>query len=159
MAERVHKSNSYKTPPQSRPVLRQDRAMSGKSTTSRLTQYFWFIVAGGLGFVVDASLFLALSATGLGPALARIPSIFAAMFTTWIINRTRTFQTTTAPSLSEFLQYVAAMAVGFLINYSTFLLLFSLSDTIRATPIIALAISTGAAMSVNFLTARFLLNR
>ena len=159
VAERKHKTRKYKPLPQSRPDLQQDRAMSDPSNPLRLSQLIKFGISGVIAFIVDASLFTVFSALGFSPALARLPSIFAAIFTTWAINRYWTFTTTKPPSLSEFLQYVLAMGLGLAINYGTFLLALATSETIRANPILGLALATIVAMSVNFLTARFLLNR
>ena len=69
----------------------------------------WFAIAGGLGFVIDSGVLTGLVWLGLDPWSARLVSFAAALVTTWLVNRTRTFgDRAGAPSLQEFGRYAAA---------------------------------------------------
>lgn len=104
-------------------------------------------------------MFAVLSWGGLMIPIARAISVTLSVFTAYRLNRAYTFATSGPPSFSEFLRYATAMSLGIGVNYSVFLAAVYLSQTIRDTPLIGLVISTLAAMSLNFLSARFLLNR
>lgn len=119
-----------------------------------------FAVAGGVGFLADAGvLTVAVSALGLRPELARVPSFLAAVVTTWLINRHHTFRTSRPASLAEFTHYLSAMAVGLAVNYGVFVAVLRLSETAAAVPALALVPATLAGMVVNFLTSRRILNK
>ncbi|EIE49090.1 GtrA family protein [Citreicella sp. 357] len=118
-----------------------------------------FAVAGGLGFATDAGVLMLGTMLGLSPALARLPSFLAAVLVTWGVNRRLTFRTAAAPTLREFLSYLAAMALGLAVNYTAFLAVLSVSDIARALPVLALVPATAAGMVVNFISARHVLNR
>lgn len=118
-----------------------------------------FALAGLAGFGVDAGVLSALVALGLPAGLARVPSFVAAVLTTWAINRTLTFRTSTRATLREFLRYILAMGLGLAINYATFLLALRLSETAAAQPVLALVPATAAGMVVNFLSSRHILHR
>lgn len=118
-----------------------------------------FSIAGLAAFFVDAGVYLAFAGLGFAPALARVPSIFAAILMTWGFNRRWTFRTSEPASLSEFVKYVGAMGIGLVVNYSVFLGLMTFSATARAFPLMPLAVATVAAMALNFLSARYLLDR
>ena len=118
-----------------------------------------FALAGLAGFGVDAGVLSALLALGCPAGLARVPSFVAAVLTTWAINRTVTFRTSTRATLGEFLRYVFAMGLGLALNYATFLLVLRLSETAAAHPVLALVPATAAGMVVNFLGSRHILHR
>lgn len=125
----------------------------------QLRRYASFAVAGGTGFVVDAAVLSLGLATGLAPWIARIPSFLAAVATTWIINRTFTFQTDRPPSWREFARYFAAMSLGLAVNYSVFLLVLRLSAVAASWPVLALVPATLAGMGLNYLTSSRILKR
>lgn len=130
-----------------------------EGTLSKLQQLTRFGLVGFAAFLVDASVLSALVWVGFPVALARVPSVMLSIFTTWTLNRKYTFRTSTKANLSEFLKYTGAIGVGISVNYGVFLLALGLSQTVRDMPVIGLVISTLAAMSLNYLSARFLLNR
>jgi putative flippase GtrA len=119
-----------------------------------------FVIAGGVAFLVDAGvLTFAVSALGLMPELARLPSFLAAVVTTWLINRRYTFRTSRPASLAEFLSYLSAMAIGLAVNYSVFVAVLRVSAAAAAVPVLALVPATLSGMVVNFLTSRRILHR
>ena len=137
-------------------VERMDDQRQNRTTKHHL---IGFALAGGLAFVVDAVVYTVFAGFGLSPAVARIPSITAAIMTTWFINRRWTFQTRTQATFAEFAKYAGAMGVGLVVNYSVFLFAIHASEIVQSAPVIGLALATGAAMVINFVSARFLLNR
>lgn len=125
-----------------------------------MTKLFWFGVAGVVGFAVDATvLFVGIEIIQLLPEIARIFSFFAAVFTTWLINRKYTFRTSYAPTAREFVSYVLAMSLGLAVNYTVFVFLINSVEFMKAEPVIALIPATVAAMGLNFITSHKVLGK
>ena len=106
-----------------------------------------FAVAGGTGFIVDASvLTLLMKFTPLGPFSARIFAIAAAMATTYAINRTVTFGKSDRHVVHEGARYGFVALIGAGLNYAIYsALLLAAPETI--TPLVALVIA-GAIVTV-----------
>ena len=129
----------------------------------RNSQFLRFLLVGGAGFIVDEGvLWLMHSALGLDPFTGRAISILSAMTFTWWGNRTLTFAAHAAEgaaaTLQEWLRFVAANAVGAIINYGTYisLLRFALAPLNNA--YLATAIGVGVGLIFNFtLSKRFVL--
>lgn len=118
---------------------------------------FWFLFAGLTGFAVDAGVLMLLIETGLDPRLGRLVSIFAALMTTWAINRRLAFGDRVGPpSLREFLAYCLASGLAALINLGVFTALVTWGSLVprgeifTRQPIVALIVATGISMSFNF---------
>lgn len=124
-------------------------------------QAWRFAVSGVLGLGVDTAVLYGLMAVGLPFAVARLLSFLAAATFTWAFNRRVTFQTgeTRPPSWREWAHYLAAMAVGGLVNYGVSLGAFHAFDTVQTYPVLALALGSVAGMLLNFVSARHLLSR
>ena len=76
---------------------------------------------GVIGFAVDAIiLFVAIEFGGAGPLIGRVFSIFAAMMTTWYLNRTFTFGTASHSYFSEIARYALAKGAGLAANLSIY---------------------------------------
>ena len=118
-----------------------------------------FLIAGGFAFLVDAAVLMGGVAMGLPVWFARAPSFFAAVLTTWIINRTFTFRTSEPASLKEFTRYIGAMSFGLAVNYGVFLTVLAMSPLAVRIPLLALVPATASGMVVNFLTSRRILDR
>jgi putative flippase GtrA len=110
---------------------------------------------GSLGFCVDAGFLLLLSGFGVSPILGRVLSVAAAVTLTWILNRRLTFGATAPPSWREFTHYVAISLVGFLLNYTAFVIAVWLDAPL----ILAVAAGTAAGMVFNFFRYRALLGQ
>jgi putative flippase GtrA len=120
---------------------------------------FWFAVVGLIGFAVDAGILEGLvHGLGFSPFSSRGVSFLAAASTTWILNRRWTFRHAGAPSLGEWVAYVALMLGGALINLSVYSAVVWWLGSAHLELILALAAGTGAGMAINFLTARRLLH-
>jgi putative flippase GtrA len=128
----------------------------------RLSQLIRFGMAGIAGFAVDAGVLQATLALGMSFYLGRVISFLAAATATWLINRRLTFAHAgqQAASLQEWRRYVGAMMVGGAVNYAVSALMFQ--GVLKADPrsaIIAVAIGSIAAMVVNFIAARAIIQK
>jgi len=125
-----------------------------------MSQFLLFAVSGTLGFLVD-SLTLYLLKGALGLYLARAVSFLAAVFFTWLFNRSLTFrnQRSGYSRRSEFGVYLALMAAGGSVNYLIFSLLVFFFPLVHAQPIIGVAAGSIAGMFVNWVTSKYFLFR
>jgi putative flippase GtrA len=110
------------------------------------SQFLRFVFVGCLGFAVDAGVVLVLSTMGVSPVLARIPSLAAAILTTWLLNRTLTFRIDTPKSKDEVVRYVLVALSSATLNF----LLYTLLVLLGIWPISAVAVSTIALMFYSF---------
>lgn len=110
-----------------------------------------FLLVGTIGFVVDASAFLALHA--LLPLIpARVSALLIAITATWWLNRRFTFASTTPRRWAEWARYAAGSALGASVNATVSLgLLWQIP---RSEPVLAVAIGSVAGLAVNFLVAK-----
>ncbi|MEW9617032.1 GtrA family protein [Shinella sp. S4-D37] len=115
-----------------------------------MKRLLFFAVAGGAGFLVDAGvLALLLHMTALGPLVARIGAITAAMLFTFWLNRTFTFGRSDRSLAAEGARYGGVGISAALLNYAVY------SAIVLAfpgfPPVFALAIASAAAMAWSFL--------
>lgn len=115
-----------------------------------------FAFAGVLGFVVDtAVLYLAL-ALGLGYFAGRAVSFLCAVYATWQVNRRLAFAATRRESAwQEWWHYLAAMALGGIVNYAAYSAVVLLAPANPIKPVVAVAAGSAAGMLVNFISAKF----
>jgi putative flippase GtrA len=108
-----------------------------------------FGIAGGLGFIVDAGvLALLLHTTPLGPFLARLIAIALAMVTTWVFNRTFTFEKSGDSLAADGFRYGSVGITAALVNYGLYsALLLTMPDL---QPLAALVFATAASMFFSF---------
>jgi len=127
-------------------------------------QFLIFCVVGTIGFVVDLGVLY-----GLAPLLGwyggRVASFWAAATTTWWLNRRFTFAAgaTRARGMGmgiwrEYGRYLATMLGGALLNYLVY------AATLHWLPghggaALGVALGSLAGLSVNFLSARYLVCR
>jgi len=116
-----------------------------------------FAFAGLIGYFVDAGVLVVVYAWA-GPYFGRLISFTAAVFVTWLINRSLTFRRERdgKPMHQELSLYVLSMLGGGLINVITyFCLVFYFKLSVEMLPV-AVAIGSLAGMLVNFwLSKRF----
>lgn len=115
-----------------------------------MSRFLRFAAVGGIGFLVDALVLVALVAwTPLGPLSARIISIGVALAATWLLNRSLTFGPSARPLAVEGTRYggvgLASAAVSYAVYSALILLLPALP------PVAALALASGTAMGLSFL--------
>lgn len=108
--------------------------------------FTWFVIVGGIGFLVDAGLTTAIAHAGVSTIAARIPAIAAAMLTTWLLNRRFTFGVREQKTYAEALLYAFVALVTALLNF----LLYSWLVTVGVSAPLAVAIATGTLMGVSF---------
>jgi putative flippase GtrA len=113
-----------------------------------------FLVSGGTAFLVDALVLTLLTAVvGLHPILARVAAIAFAMVAGWLMHRTFTFRVAARPSLPEFLRYAGVAWTAAAVNYGVFVLIVLAFAGIE--PLLALVVSSAAAMAFAYIGMRF----
>ena len=109
-----------------------------------------FAVAGGAGFLVDAGvLALLLRATPLGPFVARIVAIAAAMLFTFWLNRTFTFGRSGRSFAAEGTRYGGVGISAALLNYAVYAVILLVFPAVW--PVLAVAVASVVAMVWSFL--------
>ena len=109
-----------------------------------------FAVAGAAGFLVDAgTLAFLLWATPLGPFVARVFAIAAAMAFTFWLNRTFTFGRSERSLAAEGARYGGVGISAALLNYAVYSALVLVFPALW--PVLAVAIASLAAMIWSFL--------
>jgi putative flippase GtrA len=119
-----------------------------------------FGVVGVIGYAVDVTV-LYLLAPLMGPYAARVVSFLAAATTTWAFNRRYTFAARVSAGGSiwrEYLGYLVTMSAGAVLNYGAYALTLHWIEG-RGALAIAVAVGSLAGMTVNFLSARYLIFR
>lgn len=114
-----------------------------------------FGIAGTSGFITDAGLLhLMITYTQIGPYIARVLSIAAAMIVTWQINRTFTFGKSGRSVTDEGVRYGFIGLLGALLNYIIYATLIFTIPVLQ--PVVAvIAASLGAMLFSYFGYSRF----
>ena len=117
-------------------------------------QFARFGTVGVAGAVVDIATVYAAMAT-LGLYLSGLLAYFLAVTTTWALNRAWTFAGRGSGSLlRQWLLFVAANSMGFVLNRGTFFVLVTLLPVCAQHPVIAVLAGVGAGMFANFNLSR-----
>ena len=124
-----------------------------------MKKLFRFLIAGGIGFVVDAGiLLLLLRFTPIGPFGARAIAIPSALLATWFLNRNFTFGHSERSLAVEGVRYGSVGITSALLNYALYSSLLVSEPTLR--PIIALIPASAAATAFSFFGySRFVFRR
>ena len=113
-----------------------------------------FVIAGGIGFIIDAAILSALTAlAGWHPLRARIVSFLCAVTVTWWINRRYTFadrRTQQQRTAREYSRYLLAQGSGAALNYAVFAATILLVPALKPYPVLPLAVGSGVAMFFNY---------
>jgi putative flippase GtrA len=119
-----------------------------------------FGVIGTIGLLVDTAVLYALKPM-LGLFLSRGISFLAAVITTWVLNKTITFQgkKSTLPDHQELLAYIGLMLVGGAANYATYTWLVLSYEHVQSNPFWGVAAGSLAGMFLNYSTSKFFLFR
>jgi putative flippase GtrA len=113
-----------------------------------------FLISGSTAFGVDALVLQLLTALlGVHPIPARLAAISLAVVAGWLMHRTFTFAVQTPPSVAEFLRYVGVAWMAAALNYAVFVLIVLARP--HTQPLVALVVSSVAAMIVAYLGMRF----
>ncbi len=124
-----------------------------------LLQFARFGTVGVAGAIVDVTTVYAAMAT-LGLYVSGLLAYFAAVTTTWALNRAWTFAGRGSGSLlRQWMLFVAANGVGFVLNRGTFFTLVTLVPLCAQHPVIAILAGVGAGMFANFNLSRSIVFR
>ncbi|MBV8914859.1 MAG: GtrA family protein [Acetobacteraceae bacterium] len=128
-------------------------------TTRTIRQFAQFGAVGLSGFGVDV-LVVYLFRHTLGLAAAGLIAYFAAATSNWALNRAWTFRGSHRDGLvRQWLMFLAANSLGFVLNRGTYLVLIALVPLCREQPVLAIAAGVGAGLLANFNLSRRLVFR
>lgn len=113
-----------------------------------MKRLFWFLLAGGGGFLIDIGVTHGLILAGLHPLYARIPAIMGAMCFTWLVNRKRTFEPSRHSLAVEGFRYWAVGITSALLNYAVYSALLWRLPALQ--PIVAIVFASGSATAYSF---------
>ena len=118
-----------------------------------MKEFIKFGVVGTFGFLSDAIVLLLLvNKLGFSIELSRIFSFLIAVFVTWVLNRTFTFEKeANYTKRKEYFIYFLIQTIGAGINYIIFIFLVYFDDFFRNNLIIPLAIASIIVMFFNFI--------
>ena len=119
-------------------------------------QAAFFVVAGVIGFAVDAAVLQLALVLGTGPYVGRSISFLSAVFTTWQINRRVTFAggERVGSTWGEWWRYVYAMIFGGLLNLAAYVLVIHTVQAGAWAPFLGVAVGSLVGMVANFLTSK-----
>jgi putative flippase GtrA len=138
----------------------KDIAYINSNKANILYELFFFLVAGFLGFLVDASIVWILTEfIKVNAIIAQIPAFTLAVTTTWLFNRNITFfhYTRTKKLFKEWLHYVTANSLGAFINNGVYVLLVLKVNTMGKEPVLAVACGALTGLIFNFAASRTLI--
>lgn len=115
-----------------------------------------FIIVGGIGFIIDASILsILVHGYGWGDYTARIVSFAVAVTATWYLNRRYVFYARKTPDRHrEFSRYLAVQLTGMAINFLAYSLCIATVEIMDRWPVMALAVGSTVALFFNFMGAR-----
>jgi len=121
-------------------------------------QFLLFGAVGTAGFVVDATVLLALTATTLvGPLAGRVASYLCAATFTWALNRVITFPDRAGrASPAQWARFLGANTVGALANFGIYTWLILEHPLLPGQPVVAVAIGSLSGLAINFTLSRSL---
>lgn len=119
-----------------------------------MLQFLRFMLVGGIGFLVDASVLYGLAWLGVGWIVGRIGSYFAAATVTWFLNRSFTFSSSQSASVAEWARFLTANSVGGLVNYGAYVALISQWPLVASHPVLGVGAGSVAGLVVNFTLSR-----
>lgn len=115
-------------------------------------ELFGFVLVGGVGFLVDATLVLLLSQY-MNVYLARLLSFAVALTVTWLLNRSWVFTAagrSARARAAEYSRYVVVQCSGAAVNLAVFSLLIFLFEILKSWLLIPLAAGSLVGMFVNY---------
>lgn len=132
----------------------QEAPAGDQSSTGAIRRWVTFATGGGVAFLVDAGVLMALTRlAGMNPLPARLLAIAAAMVVSWGFHRTFTFPMKAAPTLTEFLRFVALGWAAAALNYAVFAALVLMVPSLHH--VLAIAVACLFAMVLSFAGMRF----
>ena len=128
----------------------------GAARARLLLEMFRFGVVGGVGFLVDSAVLLAMLALGLGPYGGRVVSYVVAASATFALNRAWTFrhQPKSETPIRQWALFLMLNLIGFACNYGAYAALISGVSLVARYPVLGVAAGSLAGMTGNFLLSR-----
>jgi putative flippase GtrA len=115
---------------------------------------------GAAGFLVDAGVLQLAMFLATGLYLGRLVSYLAAATFTWFLNRHYTFAATRSNARGgEWSRFLAANAIGGLVNYSVYAAMVAGFSRIAALPALGVAAGSIAGLVINFTLSKRLVFR
>jgi putative flippase GtrA len=120
-----------------------------------------FAFVGIIGLLTDVTVLYLALALGLGFHTGRVVSFLAAVLVTWQLNRRYVFRVpvSTMTLWGEWWTYLASMMGGGAFNYAAYSALIAFGPRGPLLPMLAVAAGGLAGMTVNFLSAKFVVFR
>jgi putative flippase GtrA len=117
-----------------------------------------FGCVGVVGLLADVAILYLALALGLGFYAGRVVSFLGAVFVTWQLNRRYVFHAARSAMSPwrEWWTYLASMMGGGAFNYAGYSALIAFGPRGPLLPMLAVAAGSLAGMTVNFLSAKFL---
>ena len=118
-----------------------------------MKQIFLFAVAGTFGFLVDSSVLVYfVDVLGQNIFISRCFSFLSAVFVTWMINRSITFDRKNSGynASKEYFYYTFIQTIGALLNFVIFFILIYLFEEMKNNLVIPLAIAAFFTLVFNF---------
>ena len=113
-------------------------------------QFSRFLAIGSLGFIIDAATFQILWQLGASIVVARLIAFIAALISTFLLNRSYTFEQGDLPIATQFIKYFLASSTGGAINLTTFFIIYYWLPIAVSIPLIALVSASIAGLVANF---------
>ena len=122
-----------------------------------IDQFSRFFLVGIVAFSADALILQGLvSLFSWDPYMARIPSATTAIFISWVLNRSFTFQIPKHHArLRTILAHISATGIALCANLAIYWGLIGWYPLLNSYPIIALAAASAFGLFVNFLLAKY----
>ena len=135
------------------------RDLATEARIRMLVQFIMFGTVGLVGLVLDTATVYALRHQ-LGLYGAGLVSYVIAATGTWVLNRAWTFRGAgSGPAHRQWARFLAANAVGFVLNRGTYALLVTFVPLCAAQPVFATSAGAVAGMFVNFNLSRTMVFR
>lgn len=121
------------------------------------SQFTRYCLVGIIGFMLDAGVLQLLAVfSSIDLYMGRVISYLLAATGTWLLNRQFTFSNRkTARLPSEWSYYVTLNAIGGGINYGAYAFCLLMFETVRAWPVLGVAIGSAIGLVVNFMTNKY----
>lgn len=122
-----------------------------------MKKFILFGIIGTVGFTVDSMvLFFMVKYQGFDLVLSRVCSFSLAVFATWLLNRTFTFNDSeiNIKKSKEYIQYLTVQTIGAFINFSVFFILIYFVEFFKDMLIAPLAIGAFFSLLFNFVVTK-----